>query len=257
MIDEKLKAAILIKSRYEYIFPMQESIKDEVSISIIIPVLNEEEGIIRAVDHLSKIQDDTVLEIIVVDGNHKGNTLLFLHDRKVITIKSEKGRARQMNSGAKRARGDILLFLHADTSVPDNAFERIITVIKTGRYVGGAFNLGFDSQRWVFKLIAAVASMRSRITRIPFGDQAIFIKRNYFEKIGGFCDIPLMEDLELMKRIRRRGDPIHIIPLKLTTSARKWEEEGVIYTTLRNWLLQFLYFCGVSPEKLVGYYYKQ
>lgn len=257
MIDEKLKAAILIKSRYEYIFPMQESIKDDLSISIIIPVLNEEERIIRALDHLSKIQDDTVLDIIVVDGNHKGNTLLFLHDRKVITIKSEKGRARQMNSGAKRARGDILLFLHADTSVPDNAFERIITVIKTGRYVGGAFNFGFDSQRWVFKLIAAVASMRSRITRIPFGDQAIFIKRNYFEEIGGFCDIPLMEDLELMKRIRRRGDPIHIIPLKLTTSARKWEEEGVIYTTLRNWLLQFLYFCGVSPEKLVGYYYKQ
>ena len=236
---------------------MQESIKDDLSISIIIPVLNEEERIIRALDHLSKIQDDTVLDIIVVDGNHKGNTLLFLRDRKVIIIKSEKGRARQMNSGAKRARGDILLFLHADTSVPDNAFEQIITVIKTGRYVGGAFNFGFDSQRWVFKLIAAVASMRSRITRIPFGDQAIFIKRNYFEEIGGFCDIPLMEDLELMKRIRRRGDPIHIIPLNLTTSARKWEEEGVIYTTLRNWLLQFLYFCGVSPEKLVGYYYKQ
>lgn len=257
MIDEKLKATILIKSRYEYIFPMQESIKYYLSISIIIPVLNEEEGIIRAVNHLSKVQDDSVLEIIVVDGNHKGNTVLFLRDRKVITIKSEKGRARQMNSGAKRARGDILLFLHADTFLPDNAFEQIINVIKTGKYVGGAFNLGFDSKRWVFKLIAAVASMRSRITRIPFGDQAIFIKRSYFEKIDGFSDIPLMEDLELMKRIRRRGPPIYITPLKVTTSARKWEEGGVIYTTLRNWLVQFFYFCGVSPEKLVGYYYKQ
>jgi rSAM/selenodomain-associated transferase 2 len=237
---------------------MQESsIKYDLSISIIIPVLNEEEWIIRAVNHLSKVQDGSLLEILVVDGNQKGNSLLFLRDRKVITIKSEKGRARQMNSGARRARGDILLFLHTDTFLPDNAFEQIISVMKTGKYVGGAFDLGFDSKRWVLKLIAAVASMRSRITRIPFGDQAVFIKRRYFEKIGGFSDIPLMEDLDLMKRTRRRGFPIYISPLKVTTSARKWEEGGVIYTTLRNWFLQFFYFCGVSPERLVGYYYKR
>ena len=234
---------------------MQEAIKDEVTISIIIPVFNEEKGIIRAVDHLSRIQDDNVLEIIVVDGNHKGNTVLFLRDRKVIALKSEKGRARQMNSGAKKARGDILLFLHGDTLLPNNAIEQIGEVMKLGRYVAGAFDLGLDNQRWSLNLIAAVASMRSRITRIPFGDQAIFIKRSYFKKIGGFCNIPLMEDLELMKGIRRRGDKIHIIPLKVTTSARKWEEDGIIYTTLRNWLLQFFYSCGISPERLVRYYY--
>ncbi|MDY6971195.1 MAG: hypothetical protein SV775_02585 [Thermodesulfobacteriota bacterium] len=129
--------------------------------------------------------------------------------------------------------------------------------MKSSTYVAGAFDLGFDSRRWFFSLTAAVASMRSRITRTPFGDQAIFIKRSYFERIGGFCDIPLMEDIELMKRIKKKGDAIRIIPLKVTTSARKWEKEGIILTTLRNWLLQFLYFLGVSPEKLVRYYYRE
>jgi rSAM/selenodomain-associated transferase 2 len=234
---------------------MQEFGRDKLSISIIIPVLNEGEGIERSLDRLNKCRYDGISEIIVVDGNKKGNTIKLLRDRKVIALKSEKGRAMQMNSGARIACGDILLFLHADTCLPDKAFEQITSVIKTGRYVGGAFTLGFGSQRWALKFIAAVASIRSRITRIPFGDQAIFIKRNYFEKAGGFCDIPLMEDIELMKRIRRRGDAIHIIPLKVTTSARKWEKEGIIHTTLRNWMLQFLYCCGMPSAKLLRYYY--
>ena len=241
----------------EYIFVMQESIRDEVTISIIIPVLNEKKRGIQVIDHLRRLQDDRALEIIVVDGNHKKTPRRFWDDRKVIALKSEKGRARQMNSGAKKARGDVLLFLHGDTFLPKNAAEQIRKVMKTKRYVAGAFDLGFDNHRWCFHIIAAVASMRSRITRIPFGDQAIFVQRNYFEKIGGFGDIPLMEDIEFMKRIKKRGDKIHIIPFKVTTSARKWEEDGLLYATLRNWLLQFFYYCGVSPEKLVRYYYKQ
>ena len=234
---------------------MQAPFKGKTTISIITPVLDEGKEIIRAVDHLRKIQGDPPPEIIVVDGSEKGSTIQYLHDREVIAIKSKKGRARQMNRGAYKASGDVLLFLHADTFISANAFEKITTVIQSGRYVGGAFDLGFDNQRWVFKLIAKAASVRSRITRIPFGDQAIFIKREYFNKIGGYQDIPLMEDVALMRRIKHRGDHIHIIPFKVNTSARKWEEEGVIYTTLRNWLLQFLYFCGVPPEKLVRYYY--
>jgi len=236
---------------------MRLSANDEITISIIIPVFNEGEGVIKIADHLRKIQNNFSPEIIVVDGNKKGSTIQYLRDREIIAITSEKGRARQMNSGAMIARDDILLFLHGDTLLPDHAFEKIAAVMKTGEYVGGAFDLGFDNRRWIFALIASIASLRSRITRIPFGDQAIFIKRNYFEKIGGFCDIPLMEDIELMKRIKKRKDNIHIITLKVATSTRKWEKEGIVYTTLKNWLLQLFYFVGVSPVKLVRYYYKQ
>jgi rSAM/selenodomain-associated transferase 2 len=234
---------------------MLESTRDKVTVSAIIPVYNEKEKLIKIIDHVKKIKNHQLLEIIVVDGDGNGSTIKHLDNMEVITIKSNKGRAAQMNRGADIASGDVLLFLHADTIIPANAFEKITTVIQSGRYVGGAFDLGFDNQRWLFKLIAKAASIRSRITRIPFGDQAVFIKREYFNKIGGYQDIPLMEDVELMQRIKHRGDHIHIIPLTVNTSARKWEKEGVIYTTMRNWLLQFLYFCGVPPEKLVRYYY--
>ena len=236
---------------------MQESAKSEVTISIIIPVLNEREGVIKVVDYLRKIKGGCPIEIIVVDGDKKGSTIQYIHDKDVIAIKSQRGRAIQMNNGAKRACGDVLLFLHADTFIPHNAFEHIIAVMRTEKYVGGAFDLGFVSKKWVFKLIASVASLRSRITRIPFGDQTIFIKRNYFEKIGGYTNIPFMEDIELMQRIKKRGDKIHIIPAKVITSTRKWEEDGTLFTMLRNWLLQFFYLAGVSPKKLVRYYYKQ
>lgn len=231
---------------------------DRISISIIIPVFKERGRIVKLVDHLRKIQGNHSLEIIVVDGDARGGTIQYLRDKNAAsTLKSPKGRALQMNSGAGEANGDVLLFLHGDTFLSDNALEKITDVMKTGSYVGGAFDLGFDNRRWIFTIIASVASLRSRITRIPFGDQAIFIKRNYFEQIGGFCDIPLMEDVELMRRIKKRGGSIHIVPMKITTSAGKWEEEGVLFTTLRNWLLQFFYFAGVSPKKLIRYYYKE
>ena len=237
---------------------MHELSKNQISISIIIPVLKEGEKIVELLDHLKKIQGNRFLEIIVVDGDEKGGTIQYLQDRNAVsTLRSPKGRARQMNNGAAKAQCDILLFLHADTFIPDNAFEQIDSVCQKDKYVGGAFDLGFDNHKWSFKLIAKIASLRSRITRIPFGDQAVFVKRSYFEKIGGFQDIPLMEDIDLMRRIKKNGGKVWIIPQKVTTSSRKWEEEGILYATLRNWRLQLLYLGGVSSEKLVHYYYKK
>ena len=121
-------------------------------------------------------------------------------------------------------------------------------------YVAGAFELSFNSERWAFKLIAKAASWRYRLTRLPYGDQAIFMPQEYFRRIGGFAEIPIMEDLDLMRRIKKRGDKIYISKKRVKTSARRWEKEGVLYCVLRTWILASLYCLGMSADKLIRYY---
>lgn len=222
--------------------------------SIVIPVLNEADRINSLIEHLRMQSSEDFYEIIVVDGDPQGTTVKVIHDSKVISITADQGRAWQMNAGAAIASGEVLIFLHADTLLPPGALNKISRILENEKYVGGAFNLGIDSDRLILKYIAARASMRSRINRIPYGDQAIFIRKIYFDKIGKFKEIPLMEDVDLMRRIKKRGDNIHIFRDQIMTSPRRWEKEGVIYTTIRNKILKSLYFLGVSPEKLVKYY---
>jgi hypothetical protein len=159
-----------------------------------------------------------------------------------------------MNTGAAAAKGDYLLFLHCDTRLPQGAFRRIEETLSEGNHVAGAFDLRYGSERLSMRIIARAACMRSRLTRIPYGDQAQFFRRDYFEKIGGFADIPLMEDVEIMRRIKERGDCISILPEAVVTSARRQEKEGVVYCTLRNWTIVTLYFLGMPPERLVHFY---
>ena len=159
-----------------------------------------------------------------------------------------------MNRGAACARGEILLFLHADTLLPPHALDLVRSAMDDLRFVGGAFALGFKTERRIFRITERYDSLRTRLTRVPFGDQAVFIRRKYFEKIGGFLEIPLMEDVELMKRIKMRGDKIVLVPEKVLTSPRRYEREGVIYCTLRNLLVQTLYTCGMPPERLAKWY---
>jgi hypothetical protein len=121
-------------------------------------------------------------------------------------------------------------------------------------YVGGAFELGIKSDRLIFKVIGRLSSWRSRLNRIPFGDQAIFIRREYFNRMGGYKEIPLMEDVDLMRRIKKSGNKIWIFDERVMTSPRRWEKEGVIYCTVRNWTLQALYLIGISPHKLATFY---
>ncbi|MGD0022790.1 MAG: TIGR04283 family arsenosugar biosynthesis glycosyltransferase [Smithellaceae bacterium] len=222
--------------------------------SFIIPVYREEEIINSTIDHLMHLQKFAAAEIIVADGDYEGSTLREISKANVKKILCPKGRARQMNCGAAKSSGDILIFLHADTRLPEKALKMIATLLEDETIVGGAFDLGIDSQRFAFRIIEKIASLRSRLTRIPYGDQAIFIRRDYFQSLGGFKDIPIMEDVELMRRIKRRRGKINILKDKVKTSPRRWETEGVVFCTLRNWFLITLYSLGAKPESLAKFY---
>ncbi|HEW78364.1 MAG TPA: glycosyltransferase [Phycisphaerales bacterium] len=229
---------------------------NEYRFSIVIPVLHEAERINDCLEQILSLQSDKAYEIIVVDADPNGETINSIRHRHIITAVSEPGRAKQMNAGAALAGGDILIFLHADTQLPADAFERIAEALKDEKYVGGAFDLGIDSDNFWLRATASRARLRSRLTRVPYGDQAIFLRKNYFDKIGRFKEIALMEDVELMRRIKKRGDKIFILCDQVKTSARRWEKEGVFYTTLRNIVLVTLYTLGVSPDWLARYYSK-
>ena len=222
-------------------------------ISVVIPVLDETNRINQVIEHVNYLSGNNS-EIIVADGDPLGTTISSIADERVIKVPSEMGRGKQMNQGAAAATGEILLFLHADTFLPSRAFEKIEGVMRTGRYSGGAFDLGIDSSRTALRIVEKAASLRSRITRIPYGDQAIFIRNDIFQSMGGFRDFPIMEDVDLMQRLKRDRRCIVIISDKVRTSPRRWEKEGVVYCTLRNWTLITLYMLGVNPEKLVRFY---
>lgn len=222
--------------------------------SIIIPVFGEGDiinGAIAAINSLAQLES---LEIIVVDGNPNKSTIKEIKNAEIIKINCSKGRGNQLNCGAAKATGEILVFLHADTRLPVSALEQISTALRDNRCVGGAFNLGIDADSFAFRMIEKMASWRSRLTRIPYGDQAIFIRADYFLLLGGFRDIPIMEDVELMQRIKKRKGKIKIISERVLTSPRRWETEGIVFCTLRNWLLIFLFLLGVKPAKLSRFY---
>jgi rSAM/selenodomain-associated transferase 2 len=224
--------------------------------SIIIPVLNEVGQINLLIEHLRKQNLESSYEIIVVDGDPQGSTVGTIQDKDVTTITTGKGRGRQMNAGATASRGEILVFLHADTTLPENALKKINRAMQDRDYVGGAFDLKIDSDRLFLKYISTRASLRSRWNRIPYGDQAIFVRKKYFDQLGGYKEIPLMEDVDLMRRIKKDGQKIFILPDKVTTSARRWESDGVLYTTMRNQILVRLFYLGISPHRLAKYYWR-
>jgi len=221
---------------------------------VIIPVYCESAVINKTITIVRLRRGGETAEIIVVDGQAEGETVAAIRDNAVRKLRSEKGRGGQLNRGAAIAAGDVLLFLHADTVLPPAAFERIAEAMRDEGCVGGAFNLRIDSRRAGFRVIETVASLRSRLTRIPYGDQAIFIRASYFRTLGGFREIPIMEDVDLMRRIKRKGGRIVIFREPVITSARRWEKEGLVFGTIRNWFLMTLYLCGVSPERLARFY---
>lgn len=225
-----------------------------VDLSIIIPVLFEQETINHTLAGLYFPDSRYTCQIIVADGDPRGSTIKAIRNRDVIRLTAMTGRGSQMNAGARIAQGRVLLFLHADTTLPPHAPERIMEACASPAIVGGAFDLSIASSALMLRIIARAASLRSRLTRIPYGDQAIFIKKSFFTMFDGFAQIPIMEDIELMRRIRRAGHRIIILPDRASTSARRWEKNGICFTSIRNLIISTLYYLGVSPERLNRYY---
>lgn len=237
---------------------MAQSLPQSPWLSIIVPVFHEGERIQACLQSLSKVVGSSLYEVIVVDGDSSGATLQYLpKELSTYGIIARLGRGSQMNAGAKVARGEILLFLHVDAQLPENAGAQIQSVLAEQNVVGGAFDLAIDASGWVYSLISQVASWRSRLTRIPYGDQAIFLRRSVFEAVGGYPDSLIMEDVALMQKLKQQGSRIRFIRDRVTVSARRWQQEGILRCTMRNWILVTLFLTGVSTERLSRWYRPQ
>ena len=219
-------------------------------ISVVIPVLNEERTLAATVQALLALRPH---EILVVDGGSDDQTRDLCASLNVKLIRSARGRARQMNEGARLASGDILLFLHADTRLPESALTDIKSALGDERCPGGRFDVELEGRHWMLKIIGALINFRSRVTRVGTGDQAIFARREVFVRLGGYPDIPLMEDIAFCRALKRLGR-IACLRSRVITSARRWESDGVWLTVVRMWTLKFLYFAGVSPARLKRFY---
>ncbi len=219
-------------------------------ISIVIPVLNEARQLSKIL-HIQKQASD--IEIIVVDGGSQDQTLEVAKAAGVTVIQSAIGRAHQMNAGAAKATGDILLFLHADTQLP-NGFNTIIRhTLGQPNVIAGAFRLTIDAPSWKLRVIEWGVNARSRYLQMPYGDQAIFLKTTTFQALGGYPTLPIMEDFELVRKLKQQGK-VAIAPTAVITSGRRWQRLGVVKTTLINQLVISAYFLGVSPDRIAHWY---
>ena len=218
-------------------------------ISIIIPILNEAKVLEKT---LSQLQPELgTHELIVVDGGSTDNSVRIAEKYGKVVI-SERGRAKQLNAGAAVATGDILIFLHADIWLEKGALTSVATAISVG-YIGGGFRQKIDGESVLYRLIEIAGDIRGKYLKVFYGDSGIFLTRMNFEKIGGFPDVPILEEMEFSKCLRRLGKTTLLTPY-IHISSRRWEASGIVRTTLNNWLITLLYFLGVSPEKLVRLY---
>ncbi|HZS32844.1 MAG TPA: TIGR04283 family arsenosugar biosynthesis glycosyltransferase [Methylomirabilota bacterium] len=223
------------------------------TLSIVVPVLDDARHLAALLPALPRECPDA--EIIVVDGGSQdGSPAVARRTAGVRLLTARRGRAPQMNAGAAASRGDVLLFLHADTRLPAGAGAAIEAALRDPRVVYGRFDVRFDSGRWPFRVIASLMNLRSRLTGICTGDQAIFVRRAAFAAVGGYPDIPLMEDVALTRTLKRRGRRA-ALRLRVTTAARKWEREGIARTVGLMWTLRLLHAARVPPERLHDWYY--
>jgi rSAM/selenodomain-associated transferase 2 len=223
------------------------------TLSIVVPVLNEASGI---VGHLASLQPlrASGAECIVVDGGSHDGTLERATPLADRVLEASRGRGDQMNAGAAVARGDVLLFLHADTRLPPSADRVLLAGLAQSGRAWGRFDVRLSGRHPAFRIIERAISTRSRVTGIATGDQAIFVRRSAFVAVGGFPELPLMEDLALSRALKRtHGRPLCLRPPVLTSS-RRWERYGILRTTLRMWGLRLAYYAGADPVGLARRY---
>jgi len=219
-------------------------------ISVIIPVLDDAEVLDLA---LGSTQDCTGVERIVVDGGSTDGSAELAKSRGAKILHSPPGRARQMNSGAEAAKGEFLVFLHADTRLPEGFDHHVRRILTQSGVAAGAFQLQIDAHSARWRFIEKTANWRSRYLQMPYGDQAIFLRAELFGEMGGFPDLPIMEDFELIRRLKGRGR-IVIAPAAVLTSARRWEKLGALRTTLINQLMILGFYLGFEPSRLARWY---
>lgn len=236
--------------------PIAIPLPRSISVSIIIPVLNEAATIQAGLSNLQLRQTtetaDTI-EVIVVDGGSQDETVTLATALGAKVIISASGRANQMNAGAKLATGEILLFLHIDTCLPDEFVPLLQQTLAQPETIAGAFELRIAGEKPALRLVEWGVKWRSRLFQLPYGDQAIFLKATTFHQLGGFPELPIMEDFEFVRRLRAKGR-IAIAPANVITSGRRWENLGVLKTTLINQLAIAAYFVGISPERIARWY---
>ncbi|HVS02120.1 MAG TPA: TIGR04283 family arsenosugar biosynthesis glycosyltransferase [Thermoanaerobaculia bacterium] len=217
-------------------------------LSIVVPALDEAAALQRCLP-AARSQAD---ELIVSDGGSGDGTAAVASALGARVVCGPPGRGPQLNRGAAAASGDVLLFLHADTLLPPQAGEGVRRAVAAGRR-WGAFPLAFDDPSWRFRLTGRLISWRTRLTGLPLGDQAQFVTRRAFAEIGGFRDWPVLEDLDLARRLRRQQHPA-LLPWPVTTAARRYRQRGLLRTVVRNWLIWALFVLGVPPRRLAGLY---
>jgi len=221
-------------------------------LSIIMPVLNEGDGIAAALDALADLRA-LGTELIVVDGGSRDATVQEAQLRADQVVLAPRGRALQMNAGAEKASGEVLLFLHADTRLPAEADRVVLNGLNRSRSAWGRFDVRIEGRSPLLPVVAWLMGLRSRLTGIATGDQAIFVRREAFQAVGGFPAIALMEDIAMCKRLKRLGRPLSL-RMCVTTSGRRWEKNGVLSTILLMWRLRLAYFFGADPKKLARQY---
>jgi rSAM/selenodomain-associated transferase 2 len=221
-------------------------------LSIIVPVLNEADIIADTLAALAPLRQRGA-EVIVADGGSRDGTVDLARPGADRVIVAPRGRAAQMNAGASLARGDVLLFLHADTRLPGNADALVLAGLKRSGRAWGRFDIAIAGRSPLLAPVARTINLRSRLTGIATGDQAIFVTRDVFARLGGFPDLPLMEDVALSRTLKRVSRPLCVSP-KVTTSGRRWEQHGVLRTIVLMWRLRLAYFLGAEPAALARRY---